>query len=167
MDALTTPRIGLAPSVVRFLLCAALVAAVSFVGARLTASEIPTWYAGLVKPGWTPPNIAFPIVWTTLYGLMAICLWRLWDRAPQGPDRAKAIWLFLLQLALNGLWTPVFFSLHAVGPALAILLALIVAVLATMRLAFRADEVAGWLLIPYLPWLCYAASLNAAILFLN
>lgn len=167
MNTLTTPRIGLGPSLVRFLLCVALVAMVSGAGGAITASQIPAWYAGLVKPAWTPPNLAFPVVWTTLYGLMALCLWRLWDRAPVGEARRRALILFLVQLALNGIWTPIFFGLHAVGVALAVLVALIVAVALTMRAAFAADEVAGWLLIPYLPWLLYAASLNGAILYLN
>lgn len=167
MDAVTKPRIGLGPSLVRLLLCAGLVAGVSAAGAAITAAQIPTWYAGLVKPGWTPPNLAFPIVWTTLYALMAISLWRLWDRAPETPARRRAIVWFFVQLLLNAVWTPIFFGLHWVGIALAVLLALIGAVGVTIRAAFTADEVAGWLLIPYLPWLLYAASLNGAILVLN
>lgn len=167
MTTLTTPRIGPGPSLLRLLLCAALVAGVSAVGGAITAGQIPTWYAGLAKPGWTPPNLAFPLVWTTLYALMAISLWRLWDRAPEGPQRRRAIGLFLVQLALNGIWTPVFFGLHAVAAGLVVLLALIGAVGATLWAALKADRVAGWLLIPYLPWLLYAVSLNGAILVLN
>ncbi|MBA4791402.1 MAG: tryptophan-rich sensory protein [Rhizobiales bacterium] len=162
-----TPRLSLTVCLVRLAACAVLLAAVSGLGAAATYPAIPTWYAGLAKPPWTPPNFAFPIVWTALYALMAIALWRLWDRAPDSPVRRRALLLFLVQLALNAGWSPVFFGLHAVGAAFAIILVLIGVVAATLHAALRADEVAGWLLVPYLPWLCYAAALNGAILFLN
>ncbi|WP_245454036.1 TspO/MBR family protein [Aquabacter cavernae] len=167
MRAFLTPRLSLAVCLLRLFACALLLAGVSGLGAAVTYPEIASWYAGLAKPGWTPPNFAFPIVWTALYGLMAIALWRLWDRAVESPARLRALGLFLAQLALNALWSPVFFGLHAPGPAFVIILALIACVAATLRAAFKADEVAGWLLVPYLPWLCYAAALNGAILFLN
>ncbi|MEP9377032.1 TspO/MBR family protein [Aquabacter sp. CN5-332] len=167
MGVLSTPRIGLAACLVRLVLCLLLMAAVSGLGALATYPSIPTWYAGLAKPAWTPPNTVFPIVWTALYTLMGISLWRLWDRAPDGPARREAIGLFLVQLAFNAVWSPVFFGLHAPWLALAIILALLAALIAAMRAAFRADDVAGWLLLPYLPWVCYAATLNGAIAVLN
>lgn len=162
-----TPRLSLGVCLSRLGACAILLAAVSGLGAAATYPQIPTWYAALAKPAWTPPNFAFPIVWTVLYALMAIALWRLWDRAPDSPARRRALGLFLAQLALNAAWSPVFFGLHAVGAAFGIILVLIALVAATLQAALRADEVAGWLLVPYLPWLGYAAALNGAILFLN
>lgn len=146
--------------------CIGLLAAVAGIGGRVTAPEIPGWYAGLAKPSFTPPNAVFPIAWTTLYALMAFSLWRLW-RAPATPARRTAIRLFLAQLALNFVWSPVFFGLHAVGAALAIVIALAAVLALAIRAAVRVDALAGWALLPYMAWICFAAALNAAIVMLN
>lgn len=167
MNRLLAPRIGLGPSLLRLVACFALVALVSLLGAAVTYPAIPSWYAGLEKPAWTPPNSVFPVVWTALYALMAVALWRLWDRAPESPARIRAIGLFLIQLALNAAWSPVFFGLHAVWAGLVVILALLVALAAALRAALQADEVAPWLLVPYLLWVAYAATLNGAIAALN
>ncbi len=166
-NALFKPRTTLVASLIRLLVCFLLVATVSGLGAAATYPQIPTWYAGLAKPEWTPPNSAFPIVWTVLYALMGMALWRLWDRAPETPMRGRAIRLFLLQLALNALWSPVFFGLHALVGGLVIIVALVLALVATLRAASLADDVAGWLLVPYVPWVLYAAALNGALVYLN
>ena len=156
-----------AVSRLRLLGCVVLMMAVGAVGGAVTSPAIPAWYEGLVKPGWTPPNAAFPIVWTLLYLMMAVSLWRLWDKVPPSTARSVAIGLFLAQLALNAIWSPVFFGLHAPRAGLAIVLALVVTLAFAMRAAFRVDRPAGWLLVPYLAWVCYASSLNAAIVALN
>lgn len=158
-------RGGPAASFLRAAACALLMVAVAAVGGAVTAPEIPTWYATLPKPSFTPPNAVFPVAWTLLYFLMGISLWRLWDRAPDGPDRRWAIALFLVQLALNFAWSPVFFALHAVWVALSIIAAMILVLAAMLRFAFRADALAAWLLVPYLAWLCFASLLNASIAF--
>lgn len=150
-------------SFVRAAVCALLMVAVAAIGGAVTAPEIPTWYATLPKPSFTPPNGAFPVAWTTLYFMMGISLWRLWDRAPETPARRTAIGLFLVQLALNFAWSPVFFALHAVWAALAIVSALVLVLAATIRFAFRADALAAWLLVPYLAWVSFATALNGAI----
>ncbi|MEW6255429.1 MAG: TspO/MBR family protein [Pseudomonadota bacterium] len=164
---LMKPRQTLAIALLRLAVCGGLLAGVSALGALATYPAIPGWYAGLQKPAWTPPNVAFPLVWTTLYAFMAIALWRLWDRADESPARSRAIGLFLAQLVVNAAWSPIFFGLHAVGAGFFVILLLILLVAATVHAAFKADATAGWLLVPYLPWLLYAASLNGAILFLN
>jgi tryptophan-rich sensory protein len=154
-------------SVFRFLVCLGLCLAIGFVGSRFTITEIPTWYAGLNKPSWTPPPAVFPIVWTALYILMAISLWRLWDRTPPSSIRIQAIQLFLLQLALNAVWTPVFFGMHATVLALAIMALLLIAIVCTIIVARHADRPAAWLLVPYLAWVAYASTLNAGVVVLN
>jgi translocator protein len=68
----------------------------------VTRPEIPTWYASLTKPPWTPLPVVFPIAWTALYILMAVSFWRLWETEPQSAARSKAVVWFLVQLALNG-----------------------------------------------------------------
>jgi benzodiazapine receptor len=151
----------------RLALCVALCLAIGFLGGRQTAAEIPTWYAGLTKPSWTPPNWAFPVVWTTLYVLMGLALWRLWESGNGGRKRAVAVVAFFVQLALNAAWTPVFFGLHWTQLALAIIAVMILAIALTIRLSAQVDRMAAWLLVPYLAWVAYAATLNAGIVVLN
>jgi len=155
-------------SVFRLLACVALCFAVAVTGAYVTRPEIPTWYATLAKPWWTPPNWLFPVAWNVLYALMALSLWRLWEHARDhavGADRA--IKMFLTQLTLNAAWSPVFFGLHAIRAGLAIIIVLALALFLTIVAAHRVDRPAAWMLFPYLGWILYATSLNAAIAVLN
>jgi benzodiazapine receptor len=155
-------------SAFRLVTCLALCFAVAVAGALVTRPEIPSWYTFLVKPSWTPPNWVFPVAWNLLYALMAISLWRLWERAREGTaDASYAIGLFLVQLALNAAWSPMFFGFHAIRTGLAIIAAIAIALIATIIVAYRVDRPAAWLLVPYLGWILYAASLNAAIAILN
>jgi benzodiazapine receptor len=155
-------------SAVRLLACLALCFAVATAGAMITRPEIPTWYAALAKPSWTPPNWAFPVAWNILYALMAVSLWLLWERAREGvPNANRAIGLFMLQLGLNAAWSPVFFAFHALSAALAILVALVLVLAATIWTSAGVDRVAAWLLAPYFAWIVYAASLNGAIVAAN
>lgn len=150
----------------RLAACLLLVAVVAAVGGLVTRPEIPGWYAGLTKPAWTPPDSVFPIAWTLLYALMGFALWRLWQAAP-GPARRPALRWFLVQLALNALWSPVFFGAHAPWAGLAVILLLVVSLAIALRFAFATDLLAGWLLVPYMAWIGYATSLNLAIALLN
>lgn len=154
-------------SLLRLAACLALCLAVGGITGSVTAAEIPTWYARLNQPSWTPPNWAFPVVWTALYVMMGVALWLLWERAAAGAARGWAIGLFFVQLALNAAWSPVFFSLHRTGWALAIIVALVLCLAALILNAWRAQRTAAWLLAPYLLWLAYATTLNAGILALN
>ena len=151
----------------RLVLAVGLCLGVGALGSVVTTPKIPTWYAGLTKPDWTPPDWVFPLAWTTLYVLMAVALWRLWQLHAPSPQRRQAVTLFFLQLALNALWSPVFFGLEAIGAALVVILALWTAILATMLACMRIDRTAAALLSPYLLWVSYATALNAAILGLN
>ena len=119
------------------------------------------WYKTLVKPAWTPPDWLFPVAWTVLYAAMVYAAWRV-AQAPIGLA-APALAFWAAQIVLNALWSPVFFGLHRIGGALAVLTLLWVAVVATLVLSLRADMVAGLLLIPYLIWVSYAGALNAKI----
>lgn len=154
-------------SLVRLLACVALCVAVAAAGAFVTRPEIATWYASLTKPAWTPPNWAFPVAWTLLYAMMAVSLWLLWENMRDVGAARSAIILFMVQLALNAIWSPVFFGLHATWFALVIIIALAIAIAATIVAALKVERPAAWLLMPYLAWIIYAASLNAAIVSLN
>lgn len=140
---------------------------VPFVAAATGALWPPdAWFAALAKPSWQPPNWLFGPVWTTLYLLMGIAAWRVWRCGP-APDVAVALRWWWAQLALNALWTPVFFGLHAPGPALAVILTLAVLIVLTMRAFARVDRLAAGLLLPYLAWVSFASVLNASLWWLN
>lgn len=151
----------------RLVVAVGLCLAVGAVGSLATAPKIPTWYAGLAKPAWTPPDAVFPIAWTTLYVLMAVALWRLWQLHAPSPERRTALVLWFVQLALNAIWSPVFFGMEAPATALVVVIALWLAIAATLRASARIDRMAAWLLAPYLAWVSYATALNAAIVALN
>jgi benzodiazapine receptor len=135
-------------------------------GAAVTATSVKTWYAELAKPSFNPPNEVFGPVWTVLYVLMAVAAWRVWRVADRQTARGP-LTLFALQLALNLGWSVAFFGLERIGPAVAVILVLELAVVAT-ALAFRPiDRIAAWLLVPYVAWVGFAAILNIAIWRLN
>ncbi len=143
------------------------VAIVSILGGLVTAPNIPDWYAALTKPPGTPPNGVFGPVWTTLYVMMIVAAWRLLGLPSKTPGRQPALIAFFLQLALNGLWSWVFFAARSPALGLIVILLLVGAVIATIRLAARIDRTAAWLLVPYLAWISYATYLNLGILRLN
>ena len=117
------------------------------------------WFAALEKPSLFPPPITFGIVWTILYVLMGFAL-VLVVTARGAAGRRLAISAFVIQLTLNLAWTPVFFGAHQITGALLLLLAIDVAVLATLVLFWRVRPLAGMLLLPYLAWVLFAAVLN-------
>jgi len=155
------------PPVRRFLFAVLPVAAVSVAGGLVTRPSIPTWYAALAKPDFTPPNWLFAPVWTTLYALMAYAAWRILSRPGDQPRRAAAVTAFFVQLGLNCLWSFAFFGARSPTMGLIVIAALIVAIAATIRAFRRLDRTAALLLVPYLAWVAYAAALNGAILHLN
>jgi tryptophan-rich sensory protein len=124
------------------------------------------WYADLNKPAWNPPGWIFGPVWTALYAMMAVAAWLVWQQGGFVVQR-RPLGMFLAQLALNALWTPLFFGLRHPGLAFAEIILLWLAILATL-LAFRpVSRTAAWLLVPYLAWVSFAAVLNGTIWRLN
>ncbi|MEJ5056766.1 MULTISPECIES: tryptophan-rich sensory protein TspO [unclassified Pseudomonas] len=117
------------------------------------------WYESLAKPGFTPPNWVFPVAWTTIYLLLAWAGYRL--SLMPGSQLVLALWA--AQIALNTLWTPVFFGAHRLFAAMLILAVLWLVVAAMVVLAMRLDVITGLILFPYLAWLCVAAALNFSI----
>ena len=149
------------------LLAVVTVAAASGIGGASTYAAIPTWYAGLDKPPFNPPNWVFSPVWTALYAMMAFAFWRILRLRPGLPGRKAAIGWFLVQMALNALWSVAFFGLRWPEAGIAVIVALWLAIAATMRAFWPLDRFAGWLLAPYLAWVSFAAALNVAIAWLN
>ncbi|HEY3396832.1 MAG TPA: TspO/MBR family protein [Armatimonadota bacterium] len=138
----------------------------AWLGARSTIPSIPGWYAGLRQPSFSPPNWVFGPVWTVLYTLMAVAAWLVWQRSGEG-HVTPALALFGLQLALNVVWSLLFFGRHEIGLALADLAALWTAVLMTILLFWPFSPLAGALLLPYLAWVSFAGVLNYALWRLN
>lgn len=152
--------------IVALVLFVGLCLGVGALGAAVTATSVKTWYATLAKPSFNPPDAVFGPVWTVLYVLMAIAAWRVWRVADRETARGPLA-LFALQLALNLGWSVIFFGLERIGPAVAVILMLELAVVATV-LAFRPiDRIAAWLLVPYVLWVGFATVLNIAIWRLN
>lgn len=124
------------------------------------------WFEALAKPAIYPPPATFGIVWSALYFMMGLAFamvcsawgarWRPW-----------AILAFLVQLALNLSWSPVFFAMHDIALAQAIILAMVVAIAVTIWLFWKVRRAAAWLLVPYLAWVCFASVLNWQFLQLN
>lgn len=137
------------------------------VGSLFTAPAIPVWYAGLVKPAFSPPNWIFGPVWTLLYLLMGISLFLIVRDGLTSRRIKIAAGVFVIQLFLNGLWSYVFFGLQSPGWALVEISALWACILVSLVLFVRISKAAGLLLVPYLGWVTFAAALNAAIWRLN
>lgn len=133
-------------------------------GTLIGTTNVPgEWYAQLQKPPFNPPDWVFSPVWTVLYVLTAVAGWRIWI----GPHIPWAMSVWWLQLGLNFLWSPVFFTLHLIGGALIVILALFATVLAFIFIAWPHDRISATLFVPYAAWVAFAALLNASILLLN
>lgn len=137
----------------------------TFLGATFAAAatgmifQPGAWYEGLQKPSWTPPRWAFPVVWTTLYLLMSFAAMRV--ALLPGSGQALAFWS--LQIALNTLWSPIFFGAHRMGLGFIIITFLWLAVAAVLISFWSLDFWAGALILPYLVWVTVAAALNFSV----
>jgi len=124
------------------------------------------WYSRLAKPSWTPPNWLFGPVWSALYVAMAVAAWLVWRQAGLR-GAAAPLAVFVVQLVLNAAWSWLFFGLHRPDLAFAEIALLWLAILATLVLFWRRKALAGTLILPYLAWVTYAASLNLGLWRLN
>ena len=140
--------------------------AISALGGWATATSVTTWYPTLTKPAFNPPNWVFAPVWTALYLMIAVAGWRVWKARGFAGARAEMS-VYALQLALNLVWSFVFFGAQAIGAALVEILVLLAAIVANVWLFWRVDRVAGLLLVPYAAWVSFAAVLNDALWRLN
>lgn len=125
------------------------------------------WYRSLNKPVWTPKDWMFPVAWFTLYLCMSWAAMRIAERSGTDARTGQALALWSVQIALNTLWTPVFFGLRRIGAGLVIIGLLWLAVAATMVTFWQIDPVAGYLFLPYLAWVTVAAALNRSVYWRN
>jgi tryptophan-rich sensory protein len=138
----------------------------SGIGQLFTGGEPDGWYRELRKPAFTPPDWIFGPVWTLLYILMGVAAWLVWLRRGNRTV-IVALVLFAIQLALNAAWPGLFFGLHNPRLAFAEIVVLWLAIVLTLWTFFRVSKVSGWLMVPYLGWVTFAAVLNMAIWRLN
>lgn len=136
------------------------------IGSLFTVQNIPTWYAGLNKPSFNPPNYLFGPVWITLYFMMGIAFFLVWKNSGKFDIKVPAI-LFITQLVLNALWSIIFFGMK--NPMLGFFLIIILWVFIVLCVIkfYPVSKIAAWLLIPYLLWVSFASVLNFKLWMLN
>ena len=139
------------------------------IGSIFTIQSIPTWYATLIKPHFAPPNWLFAPVWTILYALMGIAAFLIWEKKQGGKknEAGAALNIFWFQLALNVLWSIVFFGARSPLLGLIIILIMLFAIALAMGRFYFIDRRAFWLMAPYIIWVGFATLLNFYIFALN
>jgi len=140
---------------------------VGLLGSLFTFSSIPTWYASLSKPSFTPPSWLFGPVWVILYFLMSVSAYLIYENGIKKKNVKRALYVFAAQLALNFLWSVAFFGARSISLGLVIIVLLWIAIAITIIEFFRIRKSAGVLLLPYIAWVTIAMALNYSILVLN
>ncbi|MBI2641533.1 tryptophan-rich sensory protein [Candidatus Roizmanbacteria bacterium] len=141
--------------------------AVGIISTPFTIAAIPTWYATLNKPFFSPPNWIFGPVWTLLYAMMGVSAYLIWEKGWKNRKVRVALYFFIAQLFFNFLWSLLFFGLRSPLLGLIDIIVLWFAILFTMLQFSKSSKPASYLLIPYLLWVMFATLLNFSILILN
>jgi len=152
--------------IAKYILCVIVCVGLGSASGILSGSGLTDWYQTLNKPSFQPPTWVFGPAWTILYTLMGIAIARVWHK-PSSSLKTSAIRLFIIQLILNLIWTPVFFALQQPLYALIIIIIMWVMILLTIRAFKKVDSIAPYLLVPYILWVSFATILNASIVYLN
>jgi len=151
----------------KIIISVAICLGLGFLSGYATQSSVDTWYVELNKPFFNPPNWVFAPVWTILYVLMGIAAGIVWSKGFYHKWVQTAMYHFIFQLLLNGLWSLVFFGYNSPGLALLVIIALIVFILLTIKWFKVVSKTAAYLLYPYLIWVIFATVLNFSIWHLN
>lgn len=141
--------------------------AAAFFGVLFSGVYHSDWYLSLTKPAFMPPDWLFGPAWTILYGMMAISLFIIWRQGLDKSGRKTAFIIFLAQLIVNAMWTPVFFGLKMPWLALVLIIILWLLIFLTIAIFAKLSRLGAWLLVPYLAWVTFATVLNVAIVHLN
>lgn len=136
-------------------------------GSLATTPNLAGWYAAINKSPLNPPGWVFGPVWTLLYLLMAISAWLVWKKGLNSPYVKIALFLFLLQLLVNVLWSVSFFGLHSPALAFGVIIILWLLILFTIIYFFKVNALSGWLMVPYILWVSFASFLNLSVALLN
>ena len=152
----------------RIITAVAICLVIGYLSGMVTKESITTWYPTIVKPVFNPPNWIFAPVWSLLYLMMGIAAGLVWNKIETDEKNVvKAMKFFIIQLALNALWSYLFFGLHNPLLALIEILLLLFMIFETYSQFKKIDSLAGKLFIPYLAWVSFATILNASIWWLN
>ena len=135
----------------------------SAIGGFITASFKEPWYSEIILPSFNPPSWVFAPVWTTLYIMMAIAIWKIWINSFD----LNILKLYFIHLFFNGTWSIVFFGFHQIGLALINLIIILIFIILLMKNYFKRDKISFYLMTPYLLWSGYALILNSSIFALN
>ena len=135
----------------------------SALGGFTTASFKEPWYSEIILPSFNPPSWVFAPVWTTLYIMMSIAIWKIWINSFD----SKVLKLYFIHLFFNGTWSIVFFGFHQIGLALINLVIILIFIILLMKSYFVRDKVSFYLMTPYLLWSSYALMLNSLIFLYN
>lgn len=157
----TTGRSQHIPALIVSLLLVGVVAALG----GLASADAAADYGELAQPSWAPPSYLFGPVWSALYVLMAVAAWLIWRAGPRWSN--PAIVVYGVQLALNLLWSPLFFGLGWRGLALVDILLLDIAVAVAIAMFWKVNRVAAAMLVPYFAWVLFATALNYSVWSLN
>jgi len=152
---------------VPFIISLAITLAIGFVASIFTRPQIATWYTTLKKPSFNPPDFAFPVAWTILYIMIAIAAYLVWKKRNRGVQYKVTAIIYFIQLLLNFSWSIVFFGMHGIFGALAIITFLWISIVFNIGWFAKFSKTAAWLLVPYLLWVSFAWLLNLNIYLLN
>ena len=133
------------------------------IGSYTTLTFKEPWYSELILPNFNPPSWVFPPVWSSLYLMMSLAIWKIWINYFDN----KILKIYFVHIIFNSTWTVVFFGFHQIGYALINLLIILFFIVVLMKKYFEKDKISFYLMVPYLIWSCYAFVLNSAILVLN
>ena len=137
------------------------------IGSAFTFTGIDSWYSGINKPSFNPPNWIFGPVWTALYLIMGISAWLVLRKYGEDQQVKTALFVFGIQLILNGLWSPFFFGFKSTLSGMIIIVALIIMIIKTMIVFMKISKTAAFLLLPYILWVSFASILNFFLWKLN
>ncbi len=154
-------------NIFKLALCLAVCQAAGAFGSIFTAPAITAWYAGLIKPPFSPPNWIFAPAWIVLYFLMGASLYLIVSAPAGHPQRRAGLIIFVVQLILNAAWSIIFFGLRSPFYAFIEIILLWISIMITMIVFSRIRKSAAYLLSPYLFWVSFAAILNFSIWWLN
>lgn len=140
---------------------------VGFVGSLFTGMSVSTWYSALQKPSFTPPDYVFAPVWIILYLLMGIAAFLVWKKGIETEKVKGALLLFCIHLAVNLMWTAIFFGLRSIQGGFIVIIILLLMIIALMIIFRKISRWSAILLFPYFLWVTFAAILNAELMILN
>ena len=133
------------------------------IGSYVTSVFKEPWYSEIIQPSFNPPSWVFPPVWSTLYVMMSIAIWRVWTTF----FNSRILKLYFFHLFFNCIWSIIFFGFHQIGLALINIIVILFFIIILMKEYLKIDKLSFYLMIPYFLWSSFALVLNASILFLN